>query len=153
MDPLTAIGLAANLAGLVSLVIEVCNLSADYFASIKNMSSNMKVLREELNSLQHVLEQLSSLLHGSGAAGKFFQKSSVLYLTIASCTGDVQEMADKLRSSKNVMARTAQKLHWPFEEKDLSKFNDRLRKHISIYQFSLTMENWYLSLTLVGKLD
>jgi chlorite dismutase len=152
MDPLSAIGLAANVAGLVSLVIEVCRLSADYFRSINNMSSNMKVLREELNSLQHVLEQLSSLLHGSGVVGKFFQKSSVLYLTIASCTGDVQEMADKLRASKNFVARTAQKLHWPFEEKELCKFNDRLRKHISVYQFSLTMENWYLSLDLIAKL-
>jgi Fungal N-terminal domain of STAND proteins len=153
MDPLSAIGLAANVAGLVSLVIEVSHLVADYFASIKNMSTNMKVLREELTALQHVLEQLSSLLHGSGAAGKFFQKSSVLYLTIASCTGDVQEMAVKLKSSKNIVARTVQKLHWPFEEKEVSKFNDRLRKHISIYQFSLTMENWYLSLTIVEKLD
>lgn len=146
MDPVSAVGLAANVAGLVSLAIEVSHLLADYFASIKNLSTNMKSLREDLASLQHVLRQLSSFLHGGDAAGKSFQRSSVFYLTIASCIGDVQEMAVKLRLSKNIVARTVEKLHWPFEEKELSKFNDRLRKYISICQFSLTMENWYLSL-------
>jgi hypothetical protein len=145
MDPLSAIGLAANVAGLVSLAIEVSGLLADYTVSVKNVSSSMKVLREELTSVQDVLKQLSSFLHNGDAAGQSFQKTSVLCLTLASCAADVHDMAAKLRLSKNIMARTIEKLHWPFEENEVAKYNDRLRKHVSIFQFSLTMENWYLS--------
>jgi hypothetical protein len=147
MEPLSAMGLAANVAGLISLAIQVSHLLADYSVSIKNLSSGMKLLSEELTSLQHVLKELSAFLHSVDAAGKSFQKSSVLYLAIASCTGDVQEMAVRLKSSKNIVARTMEKLHWPFEEKEVIKFNDRLRKHICICQFSLTMEIWHLSLS------
>lgn len=145
MDPISAVGLAANVAGLVSLAIEVSHLLADYLVSIKNVSTNMKALREELTTLQQVLKQLSSFLHGDDAAGKSFQKTSVLYLTIASCMGDIQEMAVKLRLPKNIVARNWEKLRWPFEEKETAKFADRLRKHIAVFHFSLTMENWYLS--------
>jgi Fungal N-terminal domain of STAND proteins len=145
MDPISALGLAANVAGLVSLTIEVSQLLADYLVSVKNASVNVKALNEEYVTLQHVLMQLSAFLRSDNAKSNLFQGTSVLRLTIESCQGNVQGIATKLKTSKHKMTRALEKLRWPFEEKEISKHIDRIRKHVAIFQFSLTVENWYLS--------
>jgi Fungal N-terminal domain of STAND proteins len=143
MDPLSAIGLASSVAGLVSLTIEVSQLLAGYCVAVNNAHTDLVQLRQEYASLQHVLQQLEMFLRNENATCKPFQKTSVLYLSIASCSTIVEEMARELkRLSNNRAAQGLERLRWPFTEKHVRKTLETLRRYISTFQFSLSIENW-----------
>ena len=85
MDPISALGLAANVAGLASLAKEALKLLGEYCIAVKDAPMDIKQLREEYAVLEHVLQQLENFLRQENAIGHSFAKTSVLYLNPGIC--------------------------------------------------------------------
>lgn len=143
MDPISALGLAANVAGLASLAKEAFKLLGEYCIAVKDAPKDIKQLREEYAVLEHVLQQLEDFLRQEKAIGHSFAKTSVLYLTIISCNTNVEELVHKLKTpSAKRYKRVLERLVWPFSGSRVAEMLDTLRKYVLVFEFSLEIEHW-----------
>jgi hypothetical protein len=132
MDPLSV---AASVAGLISLCVEV----GKYIADVKDAPKNSKNLQIQLSGLEHILEQLDAFLHGESVKGKSFEKTSVLCQALGTCEDQLVDVSRKLKKiNGNILQRTV----FPFREKELAKLIESLRRCTQTFQFSLTIEGW-----------
>lgn len=142
MDPLSV---AASAAGLMSLCIGIIDVVGDYYTSAKNARKDIQGLKSELEYLSTVLERLEQVLRSDGLrCNSFsFDTSSVLIAALRSCEKQIGEISLKLQRNKDSNAsRILERLKWPFNEKEIQKLIELLRRYILTFQFSLTIEGW-----------
>ena len=138
MDPLS---LAASVAGLANLALEVSGAITVYVKAVIDASKSVQEIVEELHLIRVVLEKLDVFLRSQPCKGAMFDPSSVLSIAIASCNDIIGEVYGKLQSAKqNALLRVLERLKWPFSEKETQKRLDALRRCVATFQFSLTVE-------------
>lgn len=145
MDPLS---IAASVAGLVSLSIEAGKIFGEYYMSAKNAPRAIQDIKTELESLSIILERLELLLRSEkiGCNSFSFDNSSVLTTALVSCETKIRETTSKLEPPKDSSAsRMWERLKWPFSENEVEKLLKTLRRYIHTFQFSLTVEGWYVT--------
>lgn len=142
MDPLSV---AASVAGLMSLSIEVVHAVSEYYKSAKNAPSDIEGIKSELESLSIILERLELVLRSDKirSNSSSFDTSSVLTTALNSCEKTIREISSKLgRPKDSSVSRVWERLKWPFSEKEVQKLLEVLHRHILTFQFSLTVEGW-----------
>lgn len=142
MDPLSV---AASVAGLMTLSIEVVHVISDYYKSTKNAPRDVQEIKNELESLSIILERLELVLRSDKIRYNSFSfdTSSVLTTALNSCEQKIREISSKLKPPKDSSAsRVWERLKWPFSEKEVQKLLEILRRCILTFQFSLTVEGW-----------
>lgn len=140
MDPLSIV---AGVAGLMRLTIEVSHRITTFYQAAKHASKSVQDIQEELSLMQTVLEQLKSLLQSGDLETNSIAQTSVLTAAIRSCSQSIESIAAKLPKSKpDALSRAKDALRWPFNEKEVLKFLETLRRHMSTFQFALTIEGW-----------
>lgn len=144
MDPLS---IAASVAGLVSLGAEAIKIIGEYYTSAKNAPKDIRNIKTELESLSIILQRLELLLRSgkTGSNSFSFDTSSVLATALISCESKIREVTAKLERPKDgSAARMWERLKWPFSEKEVQKLLETLQRYIHTFQFSLTVEGWYV---------
>lgn len=140
MDPLSIV---AGVAGLMSLTLEVSHRITNFYQTAKHASKSIQDIQEELSLMQTILQQLKSLLQSADMETDSIAQTSVLTAAIRSCGQTIESIAAKIPKSKpNAVSRAKDALRWPFNEKEVLKFLETLRRHISTFQFALTIEGW-----------
>ena len=140
MDPLS---MAAGVAGLVSLTLDVSTTLASYCKSVKNARKDVQELAQEMASMHSLLYQLGEFLRTQQLKTKFFESASVLATAIAVCRNNAQKISFKVqRFESDGLASFWEKLKWPFSEKEMQKILTTLRRCAATFQFSLTIEGW-----------
>ena len=145
MDPLS---IATGVAGLVALGAEVIKIIEEYYTSAKNAPKEIRDIKTELKSLSMVLQRLEQVLRSDkiGSNSVSFDTSSVLATALISCESKIREVTAKLkRPNDSSTARIWERLKWPFSEKEVQKLLETLRRYIHTFQFSLTIEGWYVT--------
>lgn len=140
MDPLSV---AASVASLVGLSIEVVKVIGEYYTSAKNAPKHIRISKTGLESLSIILERLELVLRSDKIrCNSFsFDISSVLTTALISCEKKIREVSSKLERPKdNSASRMWERLKWPLGEREVQKLLDTLRRYI--FQFSLTVEGW-----------
>lgn len=142
MDPLS---IAATVAGLVSFSIEAGTAIGEYYSSAKNAPTEIQNLKSELESLSMILKRLENVLRSDQIrCDSFsFDTSSVLTTALNSCDKTIRDVSSKLARPKDSgVSRMWERLTWPFNEKEVQKLLETLRRYILTFQFSLTVEGW-----------
>lgn len=140
MDPLSV---AASVAGLASFTLELSTAITTYVKAVKDAPKSAQEIIQELTLTQAVLEKLDSFLKSQPLKHASFDPSSVLFVAITSCNDTIRDVYDQLQDAKqNGVLRVLEKLKWPFSEKETQKRLDALRRCVSTFQFSLTVEGW-----------
>ena len=93
MDPLSV---AASVAGLVSLMLEVSCAIGSYYKSVKNARNDVLEIAQELTSMRDVLRQLNELLRSHQLKTEIFDQSSVLAHTLTVCVGNIESTSSKV---------------------------------------------------------
>lgn len=144
MDPLS---IATSVAGLVSLGAEAIGIIGEYYTSMKNAPKDIRDIKTEMESLSIILQRLELLLRSDkfGGTSGSFDTSSVLATALISCETKIREVTARLgRPKEGSAARVWERLKWPFSEKEVQKLLETLRRYIHTFQFSLTVEGWYV---------
>ncbi len=140
MDPLSV---TASAAGLASFALQVAQAVTIYVKAAKDAPKTVKEIEQELFLTQTVLERLEKFLASQALSSASFDPSSVLPAAIASCHDVVYDVSDKLqKAQQNGKLLVRERLKWPFSEKETQKRLNALRRCVSTFQFSLTIEGW-----------
>lgn len=142
MDPLSV---AASVAGLASLSIELSLLIGRYYISVKNASRDIQDIQSELESLSATLKRVEEVLRSDSIRSNtsLFTSSSVLVSALNACKSKIREMSLILeKPDKGSLSRAWERLKWPFNEKEVRKFLEALRRYTATFQFSLNVEGW-----------
>ena len=140
MDPLS---IAASVAGLVSLTLEVSSTVGSYCKAVGDAPRSAQEINQELFLLLSILEQLDAFLRDQPAKSTSFDKTSVLATALTSCRDSIDAIFSKLPTPKqNGRLHALDKFKWPFGEKEIQKRLEALRRCTATFQFSLTVEGW-----------
>ena len=137
------ISVAASVAGLVSLTLQVSGTIGSYCKAVKNARKDIQEVALELTSMYNVLRELDELLRGPQLKSKVFDRSSVIATALNLCGDTIKHIVSKLQTLEmDGLARIWEKLKWPFNEKEMPKILSTLRRCVATFQFSLTIEGW-----------
>lgn len=141
-DPFT---IATGVAGLLSLTIQVTQVTVEYVKGVKNVSAVVEEFRQELMTLAHVLGLLDEFLKVE-ARNVAFTNTCALSAANFSCEQQLQKLLVKLE--KNLkggrISRAIDRLKWPFDEKEHHKAVEDLHRYVQTFQLALTINGWYV---------
>lgn len=141
-DPLSAAG---SVAGLVSLSIQLSQLSFQYVSSVTGSSKAWSSYIQELSTLTTVLlkhqqasehAEAQNLPHSPPTPG-------VSTDTIRECHKELDSLKSTLsnRLAQRGLRRKLEMLSWPFSETETQKKVMMLHRFSSLFEFSLVADN------------
>ena len=140
MDPLS---IAAGVAGLINLTLQVTQSIASYGKAAKREAHDVEQLMQELESTLAVLRQLDSFVRSTETTNLTFHHASTLEIALSRCDKIVLSLQQRLRNlSCGKVLRTIERLAWPFSAKEMHESMEGLRRCTSTFQFALTVEGW-----------
>ncbi|KAK1754032.1 hypothetical protein QBC47DRAFT_414936 [Echria macrotheca] len=138
MDPLS---LAASVAGLASLTLEVIKLTTSYVDSVKNAPKESLQLAQELSALAKALSDFDQFLKSQNQGAMQFERTSTLVIAATSCRDSLSSLRVTLakfmdRSEGRKWYRRAM---WPLKGQGHSNAIAVLQRFTQIFHFSLTI--------------
>jgi hypothetical protein len=122
-----AIGVAASLAGLVTLAVQITKLSYSYVSDVRNAPRTQKQYLQEVSAFTDVLlraEQASQDAEDLGLVAR--RPASLSDSAISDCR--------KLLNSLQVeLEKHSRRIFWPLSEKEVRKNIDALQRFRSIF--------------------
>lgn len=140
MDPFS---IAAGVAGLISLTLQVSKSLKSFSSAAIHEQRDVQALLTEIQTVHSVLGELHPFLSSKNVNSIIFQHSSALETALNSCNDAVkslQSRLDKLDAGR--LARSLERLRWPFSEKEQQKVLQTLGRCTATFQFALTVEGW-----------
>jgi len=135
------IGLASSIAGLLSLTLQVSQLSYEYIANIKGASKSVSSYLKELLALSQILLQLKETLDGETVDKTFLPSPSPLsQFTIGECQHEIERIKERLEKRRDGPGiRSALRvMTWPFEEKETGKLIEVLHRWKGIFEAAIS---------------
>lgn len=142
MDPVSA---AASVIAVVQISGQVFQLCQAYYSGVKGARKDIKLLRDEVISLQDVLTYVADLAEDPGSANP-----SILNLLnqqngpVQQCQKDLEGLVVKLEPGQenNKMKQFGLRaLKWPFSSKDVEKLLATIGRHKATFNLALTADN------------
>ena len=127
-----AIGFAAGVAGLISLTIQLTQLSHTYISDARNAPRAQKSYLQEVIALTDILSRLKNALQES-------ESSEVVASHIPEHSDDLIALcAKKLSLQQTKLQQNKHRLIWPFYEREAKKATEELHRFRSIFSDCLT---------------
>ncbi|KAH0564763.1 hypothetical protein GP486_001846 [Trichoglossum hirsutum] len=151
-----ALGLAAGVAGLISLAIEVSRLSFEYASAARHSSKIVSGYLRELSALTSVilrLQDAAEQLEVQNALGA--RPSGLPNASVMECIEQMEKLKEKLeryKSSSGIRAKV-KPLAWPFEEKDTRHLTETFQRYCSIFDMILSADTLWVPNVLRAKDD
>ena len=139
-DPLSA---AASVVGLVSLAIQLSQLSFQYVSSIKGSSKSWSSYIQELSALTSVLLKVQQASDDTKSLHALIARPGISGATVRGCEAELGELktilAEKLQ--KRGIRGKLDMLAWPFSEADTHKRVQTLHRFSALFSSSLVADN------------
>jgi len=123
MDPVTALGVAANAFQLAELAAEVFIGVFQYCRNVKGAPAQAQGLRNELQNLSVLLDSLKKNLEVSPPSPP---RANFLGTPAKELENLLLHMRDRVKHEKT---KGLQRLMWPFTEKENGKLVAQLQRH------------------------
>lgn len=138
------LALVSGVAGLLSLVIQVAEISHRYLSSVKNSSQAIKGYFRELEILQLVLSKFEELAKDPKTAVHISAASSTI---VDGCREELEIMRSKLqkRNRDSGLSKSLNRLTWPFAEAETQRVVDVLHRYQTSFHATLSADNFKLS--------
>jgi hypothetical protein len=132
--------ISANVAGLLSLVIQVADSTYKYVSSTRGASGSISSLLEELRALKTVLVKLDDITHDNEYKGG---DSVVLsLLDIDGCRSELERLKTKLEGNlgANSKVKAMQRMIWPFLEDTTTRIVQKLHRYVEVFHLALSTD-------------
>ncbi|KAK5626445.1 hypothetical protein RRF57_002160 [Xylaria bambusicola] len=125
----TALNVASTATGVLSLAIQLVQLTQQYTSRMVNLPSSVACYLSDLTLLKQLLSDLQdglALPPTTQAAGEATQLALMKELRIVQ--GELENLQDKLHNHQNHGAfHVAKSVIWPFRDDDTERWADNLR--------------------------
>lgn len=143
MEPVSA---ASGIAGLIAVAIKTIQLVSEYVTLAHEYKTHAETLHKELLLLKNVLDQLKDFIEKEKRDGRLMNadkedRNTVLGRAFIDCTQTIEQTQDKLKEPVNRFKKAMARLKWPFEQKEVLRLVDSLRRYTQLFQLSLTVSN------------
>ena len=143
MEPVSA---ASGIAGLIAVAFKTIQLVTEYVNLAHEHKKHAEMLSKELLLLKEVLDQLKNFINEEKRNGRMMSvddedRNTVFGRAFADCTKTIEEIQDKLKEPVSRFKKAVAKLKWPFEQKEVLRLVDNLRRYTQLFQTSLTLSN------------
>jgi Fungal N-terminal domain of STAND proteins len=143
MEPISAV---SGIAGLIAVAFKTIQLVTEYVNVAHEHKKHAETLHKELSLLKEVLDQLKNFISRERDNGRMMSaddedRNTVLGRAFADCAKTIEEIQDKLKEPVNRFKKAMAKLKWPFEQKEVLRLVDNLRRYTQLFQLSLTVTN------------
>jgi hypothetical protein len=143
MDP---VSVASGVIGLIAVAFKTIELLGSYVKSSHEHKKNAEALHKELLLMKQVLDQLKALLEEERRQGRMVtaddgDRNTVLGKAFYDCTKIIEQIQGKLKDPVKTFQKAMAKLKWPFEQKEIARLVDSLRRYTQLFQLSLTAAN------------
>jgi hypothetical protein len=137
------VGLAAAVAGLISLAIEVSHLSFEYASAVRHTSRSVSGYLRELSALTSVvlrLQDAAERLEVRNALGD--RPPGLPNASVMECIEQMKKLKEKLERyvSGSGIRGKVKSLAWPFEEKDTRHLTEMFQRYCSIFDMILSAD-------------
>lgn len=148
-----ALGVAASVAGLISLALEVPKL-IDALIRIRSAPEEAREMSKTAGVLVATLQKLEAFLKTEDAREMKIEDDSALIVSLSVCQSKVLDLSKKLRSqsgaaplpSSNAASKAlktaATRIRWPLDRKECFGIISELRAMECTFQFCLVLQNW-----------
>lgn len=144
--------LAAGIAGLISLSLEVTKIAHQYVQGVRNSSKDIEDFLQELAALTDVLRQLDAFLKKDEAGKRSFDQTSILVKTYKACRSSLEKTRSTLQRRVNEH-KFLKALTWPFVGKEHQQIIVTILHWIHTFQFALTVEGCVLLSKTAGEVS
>lgn len=139
------LGIVSGVAGLMSLTIEVFQISYNYIDKVHNASNTIRRFLKELQDLKVVLIQVEQSIKSMDDQGVFGDDPSCLLLIGESneyleLLGTIRHKLEKRRADGSFRQKL-KALTWPFSDDETLGLIQALHRHLEIYQTALALDN------------
>jgi Fungal N-terminal domain of STAND proteins len=143
MDPVSA---TSGIVGLIAVAFKTIQLVGEYVNLANEHKKHAETLHKELLLMKQVLDQLKDLINEEKRSGRLTSvgdedRHTVLGKAFSDCTKTIEQIQDKLKEPTNKFQKAMAKMKWPFEQKDVLRMVDSLRRYTQLFQLSLTEAN------------
>ena len=139
-DPLST---AASVVGLVSLAIQLSQLSFQYVSAIKGSSKAWSSYIQELSALTSVLLKVQHASDGIKSLHAVTTRPGISEATVRDCEAELGELKTVLseKLQKRGIRGKLDMFAWPFSEADTDKKVQTLHRFCALFSSSLVADN------------
>jgi hypothetical protein len=124
-----AIGLAAAIAGLLTLIGQVTKLSYTFLSDIRGASKSQKLYLQEVSALTEVLLRIEQSLEVQEMG---VVRPSISTKALQDCQellGSLKRSLEKAMESSSRIEKLKSSITWPFDENEVKKLVERLHRY------------------------
>jgi hypothetical protein len=133
MDPITTLGLAGTVVGLVELTGTVIVKLYRYYLDVKTSPAYVAGVREEIGLSLSLLGGLHEILDTNNA----FQDSSELKNALCFISDDLKKVDDRIKPE---IAKGLGKWKWPFLKQETEELIRKFGRYNAVFQLALNIE-------------
>ena len=138
MDPVSAIGLAASIAGLADFTVTVIARLYSFSTDVISAPKRAEELRQELSSLVGLLKTLEQTLKTEP------QSSTAMKKALEDVLGPLRDLVRELdQKTQPEKIKGFGRLKWPFNKDDNNRYCARIESHKGSLLVALNMEHRY----------
>lgn len=143
MDPVTAVGLAGSIIGVIQLTGSLLTLTQGYIGGVRSAPKDIEELKNALQDFSKVLQDLDDHIK------KNPQLKSLTQLDrdngpLKQCPKELDDLHSKLdQPDKNQFEKLIRlkSLKWPLKETEVSRFLLRMERHKSVFILALNLDH------------
>ncbi|KAI9650824.1 hypothetical protein NHQ30_000858 [Ciborinia camelliae] len=132
-----ALGVAASIAGLLSLADTVVRLGLKYIRDFKDAEKSVQSLVDEVNILAGILHSLSNVVQELEAVDSTSHGSYKIQ-HINSCQKTLEKIIKELENAIPEMKSISQKLKWPFKKGTIEELRKEVQGHKSTMNMAMS---------------
>lgn len=142
------IGIASGIAGLLSLTIEVIQISSTYVNGVRGASSTVQRFLKELDNLKKVFAKFDEMSKNIDDIQVFGEDGQSCLVSVQDGKHYLELLTDVrnrlgTRTTDGSFRKKLKALTWPFSEEKTLSLVGSLHRHLDIYQTALTIDNLY----------
>lgn len=141
------LAVSSGVAGLLSLTVELAQISSQYIGNIRNAHGVTRSYLSELSDLQRALRKLKRAVTNAQASGNLQPESFLHDLKtqgIEECTKQLEKTKEKLEKRIR-KPNTYNRLTWPFREEETRRVVEMLRRCKALFSDAMSNEVFYIS--------
>lgn len=141
---MAGLGEAASVIAVIQITTQVFDLCSTYFSKVKESRKDIKLLRDEVTSLQDILTEVGDLDPKPGSTHlPIWRKLNRADGPVQKCKATVIELHEKLEQGQNKseMKRFGLRaLKWPFNSKEVTRIIETIERQKLAFTLVLTAD-------------
>jgi ankyrin repeat domain-containing protein 50 len=147
-----AVGAAASIAGLLSLTIQLIEISRRYISSCKSRSQTIEAIHRELEALKQVFTEVRRI---SNTPHYQPYLSSLSVSKVDGCYYELERLHSRVRRQEqgSGLSKKVNAFVWPFNETECRRLIKNLHSYQSSFHTAISADSFKLNVEALDRID